>query len=140
MLFAAKFDLLSALNFHFLYQEDCCERFVCCGVACKLDKDEGVIQISTQLRVFRVNKKDYLVLVEYYFKYPKIAILRGKEASSVVALVKIIFPRQGIPEELIADKDLSGSKEMRQFAEERNFTITTSRPIIHNTVDKLNTL
>ena len=47
--------------------------------------------------------KDYLVVVDYHSKYPEIALLEDKTASTVVLHLKSIFSRYGIPMELVSD-------------------------------------
>lgn len=72
--------------------------------------------------------QQYLVIVDYYSKYPEVARLRGKGSQAVIEIMKPIFARQGIPDELIADNNPFGSREMNIFAKEWNFKITTSSP------------
>jgi len=73
--------------------------------------------------------RNYLVVVDYTSKYPEIANLgTTKTASAVISKLKHIFSRHGIPEVLIADNMPYDSHEMRQFAAEWHFEITTSSP------------
>ena len=78
--------------------------------------------------IFHFGKEDYLILVDYYSKYPELAKLKSKSATAVIQAMKIIFARQGIPETVIADNMPFGSVEFRQFAKDWNFTIVTSSP------------
>ncbi|KAK3777253.1 hypothetical protein RRG08_007516 [Elysia crispata] len=55
-------------------------------------------------------------------------MLRGKGTKSVVDVLKPILAKQGIPEELVADNNPFGSKEMRRFAKDCDLKITTSSP------------
>ncbi len=43
--------------------------------------------------IFQFGSKDYLVVIDYYFKFPEMARLRSKTASSVVQATKTIFAR-----------------------------------------------
>jgi hypothetical protein len=78
--------------------------------------------------LFQFKGRDYLLVVDYYSKYPEIALLSSKTASDVIIHLKSIFSRHGIPEELIADFMPFGSAEMRRFAESWNFVVTNSSP------------
>ncbi|KAK3795999.1 hypothetical protein RRG08_035176 [Elysia crispata] len=55
-------------------------------------------------------------------------MLRGKGTKSVVDVLKPILAKQGIPEELVADNNPFGSREMRRFAKDCDLKITTSSP------------
>ena len=78
--------------------------------------------------IFTLNGKDYLIIVDYYSKYPEVSTIEYKSASHVVEKFKSVFARHGIPEVLIADNNPFNSREMHKFAEEWNFAIITSSP------------
>lgn len=78
--------------------------------------------------IFHYGGKDYLVVVDYFSKYPEITQLDGKTASSVIRGLKPILARHGIPDLMIADNNPFGSFEMTQFAKSWNFKIVTSSP------------
>ena len=44
----------------------------------------------------------YLVVIEYCVKYPKLALLEHRTSESVIAHMKNISARIGIPEEIVA--------------------------------------
>ena len=67
-------------------------------------------------------------MVDYYSKFPEMARLRSKTASSVIQAMKIIFARQGIPEVVVAYNMPFGSGEFRKFAKDWNFQLSTSSP------------
>ena len=73
-------------------------------------------------------EKDYLVVVDYYSKYPEIALLNGKTASKIITQMKSIFARHGIPEELICDNMPFNSTEFSDFASKWGIKVTTSSP------------
>lgn len=74
----------------------------------------------------------WLVLTDYYSRYPEIARLSSLSSAAVVNHCKSIFARHGIPDEVISDNgpQFSGSEasEFRKFAEEYKFKHTTSSP------------
>jgi hypothetical protein len=78
--------------------------------------------------IFSLYGKDYLLVVDYYSKYPEVNLLSGKTAASVIVHLKSIFSRHGIPEEIVADNMPFNSLEMRRFAGEWNCHIVTSSP------------
>ena len=78
--------------------------------------------------IFTFQRKDYLLVVDYYSKYPEIAHLPDKTASTVVLQLKEIFARHGIPEEMTSDNMPFSSRKMSEFAEEWKFSQSTSSP------------
>ena len=72
---------------------------------------------------------DYLLVVDYYSKYPDIIKIEDKSAGTIIAKMKAIFARHGIPEELMSDNMPYASKEFHQFASEWNIKLTTSSPL-----------
>ena len=78
--------------------------------------------------IMTLKGRDYLVVVDYYSKYPELALLNDKTAGTIVTHLKSIFARHGIPEKLIGDNMPYGSKEFRQFAQDWGFTVVTSSP------------
>ena len=78
--------------------------------------------------IFTLYGRDYLLVVDYYSKFPEICHLHAKTASEVIVNLKSIFSRNGIPEEVVADNMPFGSREFQHFAVDWNFSITTSSP------------
>ena len=54
--------------------------------------------------IFEFAGKPYLVVVDYFSKYPEVCRLENITASCVISHLKSMFARHGIPDELIADK------------------------------------
>ena len=54
--------------------------------------------------------------------------LPDKTASSIITYTKSIFARHGIPEEIVSDNMLFGSREFKDFAYEWGLKTTTSSP------------
>ena len=78
--------------------------------------------------IFELNFNSYLIVVDYYSKYPELCILKDKTASSVVTSMKSIFARHGIPDEVVADNMPFSGKALRKFASEWGFKVSTSSP------------
>jgi hypothetical protein len=53
--------------------------------------------------LFEIAGKDYLVIVDYYSKYPEVMLLCDKTASTVVMHFKSVCARQKISEEFVTD-------------------------------------
>ena len=79
--------------------------------------------------IMTLNGKDYLVVVDYFSKYPEIAQLELKTAKCVVVHLKSIFARHGVPEELVTDNMPFSSAEFREFVSDWDITLTTSSPM-----------
>jgi len=78
--------------------------------------------------LFAFKGRDYLLVVDYYSKFPFVMQLPNKSASSVINALKSIFAQHGIPNELFADNMPFASAEARSFANSWDFVITTSSP------------
>jgi transposase InsO family protein len=78
--------------------------------------------------IFKYKSKSYLVIVDYYSKFPKISLLKDKSSQAVITSMKSVFARHGIPDEVVADNMPFSSKECLQFAQEWGFKISTSSP------------
>ena len=107
-----------------------------CNKYCNEQTKEPLIPHSVPQRpwqkvgadIFSFARRDYLLVVDYYSKFPEVAFLEDKTAFSVIRQLKVIFARHGIPEEVIADNMPFASKQINQFATEWDFKITTSSP------------
>ena len=78
--------------------------------------------------IMTLDSKDYLVLTDYYSKYPEIAQLERKTASCVILHLKSIMARHGIPDLLCTDNMPFNSSEFLSFAQDWGFTLITSSP------------
>ena len=77
--------------------------------------------------LFHMNGRDYLLIVDYFTSYPEIAQLTGTTSSAIIANVKSIFARHGIPDTVITDNGSQfTSTEYRDFAKQWEFKHTTS--------------
>ena len=78
--------------------------------------------------LFEFGNKTYLVVVDYYSKFPEVKTLENHSAKAVIRALKYIFSRHGAPDELISDNNPFDSYELKVFAKEWGFKITTSIP------------
>lgn len=78
--------------------------------------------------IFTFRGRDYLLVVDYFFRYPEVSQLSTKTANCVISHPKSCFATHGIPDTAIADNMPFGSNVFAQFAEEWNFKVETSSP------------
>lgn len=79
--------------------------------------------------LFEYKGSQYLVLVDYYSRYPEVAKLESATSSCVIAHIKSIFGRHGIPFVVRSDNGpCYASVEFAKFAKEYDFTHVTSSP------------
>ena len=78
--------------------------------------------------IFTIFGKDYLLVVDYFSKYPEYVQLSSKSADAVIQQLKTIFSRHGIPEVVMCDNNPFNSYAMNRFADAWGFKIVTSSP------------
>ena len=78
--------------------------------------------------IFEYGGSAYLLIVDYFSKYPEVCLLQGKSAIAVISHFRTVFARHGLPDILCADIMPFDSSEMIKFAAEYDFTINTSSP------------
>ena len=84
-------------------------------------------RVGTDL--FQTNKQTYLLIVDYFSRYPKVIRLTTTTSSSVIAALKSVFSRHGIPETVLSNnRPQYDSKEMKEFASTYKFKHVTSSP------------
>ena len=69
--------------------------------------DGPFVKVAMDIMSFK--GRDYLVAVDDYSKFPELALLENKTSECVIAHVKSISARYGIPEEIVADNQPFGS-------------------------------
>ena len=72
--------------------------------------------------------KDYLLVVDYYSKYPEVVQAENKTAEHTIAVLKSLFARHGIPNIIVADNMPFNSRAFKQFATQWDFEVTISSP------------
>lgn len=79
--------------------------------------------------LFYTNGSWYLIIADYYSKFPFIRKLETLQASTIIRLTRVLFAEQGIPEAFICDNGSQfTSREFRNLAEIYGFKIITSSP------------
>ena len=53
--------------------------------------------------LFQLGNKIYLLAIDYYSKYPEIALFTNTTSDTIITHVKSMFARHGIPEQVISD-------------------------------------
>ena len=84
-------------------------------------------KVATDL--FELNKQSYLLVVDYYSRYPEVIKLNSTTFESIVSAMKTIFSQHGIPQTVISDNGPQyDSSEMKQFSLTYGFKHVTSSP------------
>ena len=79
--------------------------------------------------LFALQGSNYLVIVDYFSRYPEVIQLRSTTSMSIVNAPKSTFARHGIAEVLMTDNGPQfSSVEFGEFAKRYNFTHITSSP------------
>ena len=63
--------------------------------------DGPFVDVAMDIMSFKC--RDYLVAVDYYSKFPELALLENKISECLIAYVTSISECHGIPEEIVAD-------------------------------------
>ncbi|UYV61423.1 hypothetical protein LAZ67_1004790 [Cordylochernes scorpioides] len=80
--------------------------------------------------LFKFENKWYLVIIDYYSRFPEMIQLDRLTANVVVRSCKSIFARHGIPETVVSDNgtQFGAAREFANFARQYGFTHVTSSP------------
>ena len=85
-------------------------------------------KVGTDL--FHFKGATYLLVVDYFSRYPETQKLSGTTSQDVIEVLKTIFSRHGIPETVFSDNGPQfASLEFTQFAEMYDFHHATSSPL-----------
>ena len=81
------------------------------------------------MNLFFQGSHRYLIIADYYSKYPWIKKLEAISSKDVISALKFCFAEFGIPEEVISDngKQFFG-REYQAFPAKYGFKLTTSSP------------
>ncbi|UYV84440.1 hypothetical protein LAZ67_X002171, partial [Cordylochernes scorpioides] len=82
------------------------------------------------MHLFKFENKWYLVVIDYYSRFPEMIQLDRLTANVVVRSCKSIFARHGIPETVVSDNgtQFGAAREFANFARQYGFTHVTSSP------------
>ena len=79
--------------------------------------------------LFDCHGKSHIVVTDYFSNYPEVATLQTTSSKAVIAFLKTVFARHGVPCELVSDNGPQfASSEFADFAKEWGFQHTTSSP------------
>ncbi|UYV75445.1 K02A2.6-like [Cordylochernes scorpioides] len=78
--------------------------------------------------LFTIKGQNYLLITDYYSRYPGIARLEDMTSASVMVHCKSIFARHGIPLEVRSDNGPQIGSLFKGFAQDYGFTHVTSSP------------
>ena len=83
-------------------------------------------RVATDL--FELKGKKYIVMVDYFSRYPEVIQLSSTTSSVIIAAMKMILSQHSIPQTLVSDNGPQlTSSEMKQFAANYGFQhVTTS--------------
>ena len=84
-------------------------------------------KVATDL--FQIGNTSYLILVDYFSRYPEVISLSTTTSASIIRAMKTTFARHGIPETVVSDNGPQyTSQEFKGFTKEYNFSHITSSP------------
>ena len=87
---------------------------------------------------FKLNGKDYIVLVDFYSDFMEVKMLHENTSSAVVEFLKEQFSRHGIPDTLVTDNGSQfTSQEFKQFAHSWEIVHVSSSPHHHKSNGKV---
>ncbi|XP_045459304.1 uncharacterized protein K02A2.6-like [Melitaea cinxia] len=79
--------------------------------------------------LFHLYGTDYLIVIDYYSKYPEIAALKEIKSEDIIDKLKQIFSRHGIPRKIFSDGGPQfSSMSFKAFANQYNFEHIMSSP------------
>ena len=79
--------------------------------------------------LFQLNGSTYLLVVDYFSRYPEVIQLTSTTSKSVISSLKSIFSCHGIPSVLMSDNGPQfDSSDMKKFADTYGFNHITSSP------------
>lgn len=89
--------------------------------------EQAWYKVATDL--FQLGKDNYIVLVDFYSRYPEFAKLESTTSSTIITHMKSIFARHGIPRVVCSDNGPQYScREFADFARDYGFSHVTSSP------------
>ena len=102
----------------------------------KCPKHLGPRWTKVGIDLFEYNKQQYLLVVDYYSKFPYMHRLHSPNTSTIINKLKEIFAENGIAETVIRDGRHQFRSEFKEFAKKWNFSIYSLHLITTNQMDK----
>ena len=79
--------------------------------------------------LFTLDGTTYIVVTDYFSRYPEVIKLTSTTSSAVISVLKSLFSRHGIPQDVMSDNGPQyPSQEFTTFAKTYGFKHTTSSP------------
>ena len=79
--------------------------------------------------LFEMDHTQYLLVVDYYSRYPEVIQLRATTSAAIINALKSIFGRHGIPSTLVTDNGPQfNCSTLQQFSSQYRFHHVTSSP------------
>jgi hypothetical protein len=79
--------------------------------------------------IFHINNKNFLLVIDYFSKYVKIALLKKTDSNHVISeLVLIYWPGLGFQVKLDGDRQFT-SEQFKQFAKDFDMELVNSSPV-----------
>ena len=78
--------------------------------------------------MFEIGGKNYIIISDYFSRYPIIKLLSTTTSHSVVSATKETFSMLGVPREIISDNGPQYQREYNKFGESWGILHTTSSP------------
>ena len=89
--------------------------------------DRPWVKVATDL--FKVNSRDYIIIVDYNSKFIEIARLKDTKSTDVIEVMKKVFATHGIPKEIFCDNGPQyTSKQFKEFTCEWDIYHDSSSP------------
>ena len=79
--------------------------------------------------LFHLNNSTYLIVVDYFSRYPEVVQLSSTTSRSVIKALQAIFSHHGVPSVFMSDNGPQySSREIKEFANTDGFNLVTSSP------------
>lgn len=79
--------------------------------------------------MFALKEKNYLLVVDYFSRYPEVIKMKSTTSDSIIEALKAIFSRHGVPETVVSDNGPQySSREFHEFAKQYSYCHVTSSP------------
>lgn len=79
--------------------------------------------------LFQLNDKMYVIIIDYFSKYPEVISLQSTTSMSVINVLKQVFSRHGIPQVVVTGNDVQFTAELfKNFSNSWEFKHITTSP------------